>query len=384
MALFGSDLEKKIKAASADGEKAWDHVGKKPELKIWRIEKFKVVKWPRKQYGQFHTGDSYIVLHSYKKRPDGDALAYDIYFWIGAESSQDEYGTAAYKTVELDHKLNDMPIQHREVQENESKAFLKLFEERGIRYLDGGIESGFNHVEDEVHEPTLLQVKGIKGALILKQIKLRRDYMNSGDVFLLDLGEKIFQWNGKEANSHEKLKAKAVVNGIISDRGGKAKAVTLDEGQGDEEVSEFWDAIPGDRRFLGFKVRTYNVETEESGGDDTKIKEFRKVLFRLTDNSGELKFTRKDRAGRMNNKVKRRYLDGDDTFVLDDGFMVWVWVGKGASAREKGLGMSYAMKYLKEYNRPSALPITRIRDGSEPDKFTESFYLDEESCCTIM
>lgn len=56
MALFGSDLEKKIKKAAAEGEDQWAGVGKEAELRIWRIEQFRVVKWPPHQYGEFHTG----------------------------------------------------------------------------------------------------------------------------------------------------------------------------------------------------------------------------------------------------------------------------------------------------------------------------------------
>ena len=54
------------------------------------------------------------MQHS-NRNPDEDALEYDVHFWIGKYSTQDEYGTAAYKTVELDTYHNDKPVQHREV-----------------------------------------------------------------------------------------------------------------------------------------------------------------------------------------------------------------------------------------------------------------------------
>jgi len=46
---------------------------------------------------------------------------------LGMVCLQDEYGTAAYKTVELDTFLNDKPVQHREVQGHESELFKSYF-----------------------------------------------------------------------------------------------------------------------------------------------------------------------------------------------------------------------------------------------------------------
>ena len=58
--------------------------------------------------------------------PGEDDLEYDVHFWIGKYSTQDEYGTAAYKTVELDTFLDDKPIQHREVQGWEKVTNIEL------------------------------------------------------------------------------------------------------------------------------------------------------------------------------------------------------------------------------------------------------------------
>ncbi len=373
LALFGSDIEKKIKEASAQGEHAWHGCGKRPELRVWRIEAFKVVHWSK--VGYFHVGDSYIVLHSYYKSPGSDALAYDVFFWIGSESSQDEYATAAYKTVELDHFLHDAAIQHREVQEHESRRFLSLFEKTGLTYLKGGVASGFNHVEEEQFEPRLYQIKGIKGALVLHEVERRRDHMNSGDVFVLDLGpdNAIYQWNGKQCNAQEKLKAKQLIEGIVSGRSGRCKAITLDEDQGDKGVSEFWDHIPGEGfKVLGLALRKYNVKGELEGGEDDQVDAFRMELYRLSDQSGAMKFVRKERAVKGGRANKRR-LESSNTMILDDGFQLYCWIGKGASSAERGLAMSYAMRYIKDKKRPAFMPITAMSEGKESQQFLEKF-----------
>ena len=80
---------------------------------VWRVEKFNIVPW--KDIGVFYGGDSYIVLSAVKV-DSSDRIERDIYFWLGTESTQDEQGTAAIKTVELDDRYGGEPTQHRAVQ----------------------------------------------------------------------------------------------------------------------------------------------------------------------------------------------------------------------------------------------------------------------------
>jgi hypothetical protein len=156
VARMGSAEDKEQRKTAAEKEPAWTGLGTEPTLKVWRIEKLEVKPWPKDKYGVFYDGDSYIV---YCARLVHDVLVHDIFFWIGQHSSQDEYGTAAYKTVELDDFLGGAPMQHREVQKFESAEFKRLFGNT-ISYLKGGIESGFKSSMDRIGAEfhTLLQV----------------------------------------------------------------------------------------------------------------------------------------------------------------------------------------------------------------------------------
>ena len=205
-------MDHKVKAAAAQLEAAWDGMGQEPGTLVWRIEKFQVVAWPKDQYGQFHKGDSYLVLNTYKKG-SSDALHHDIHMWIGSESSQDEYGTAAYKMVEADDYLGGVPVEHRQVQGHEDDSFLGYFD--GLQVLDGGVETGFRHVEPDIENPVLYRVKGTKQKRTLTQVPLSKSSLNEGDSFILYGGKaNVWCWHGQNV-SHYSVSSVYVIQDLV-------------------------------------------------------------------------------------------------------------------------------------------------------------------------
>ncbi len=69
------------------------------KIEIWRIENFKPVPISKEQYGQFSSGDSYVMLYTYMQ---GSKEAWIIYFWQGNNSSQDEKGASALIAKDMD------------------------------------------------------------------------------------------------------------------------------------------------------------------------------------------------------------------------------------------------------------------------------------------
>ncbi|ORX45445.1 actin depolymerizing protein [Piromyces finnis] len=350
------DLSKyleKLNLDSDDVKKDWGNAGSKVGLKIWRIENFKVVPWPENDYGKFYSGDSYIILNSYKEG-ESEKLYHDIHFWLGSNTSQDEAGTAAYKTVELDNYLGTSPVQHRELQGSESRLFISYF--KNFIILNGGVDSGFNIVKPVEYKPQLFHIKSVGSTLTVTSVPLSSDSLNSEDVFVLDQGLKIYQWNGCKAAGSEKHKAMEFTSNLKSERSGKPEIKVFE--QDDSDATPFWDGIGG-KGTIKEESSTNKIETT----DDKE-----KILIRLSNASGNLEFNEEARGS-----ISLSMLDTNDVFVIDAQNEVFIWIGKNSNVKEKTNSFQYAMDYVKKTGKPSYIPITRVVEGNENAHFKSFF-----------
>ena len=73
--------------------------------------------------------------------------------------------------------------------------------------MEGGVESGFNHVKPTEYRPRLLHVSGDRPkTLRVAEVPLSRRCLDDGDVFVLDMGLTIYQWNGQKSSKDERFK----------------------------------------------------------------------------------------------------------------------------------------------------------------------------------
>jgi len=348
---LGSDADKKLRKEAAETETAWDGCGEKPGVEIWRIEQFQVKKWPEKEYGKFYDGDAYITLLTRKDKVS-EALHWDIFFLLGKDCTQDEAGTAAYKTVELDSKLDGQAHQHREVEGEESKEFHSIFPH--IHYMTGGMASGFHHVENKQdYEPKLLHVIREKHTTRMNHVPLSKDSMNESGCFILDAGAKIYTYYGSSSNNFERNRADTAAEHMETERDGHAKVIDHTD---DEDG--FWALLGG----KGPIKEEHNDPTKTGLNCATKsiseAMDHPAVLYGITlDASSKPSYTK------VGDKNFKNLLDPSGVFLLDAEHQVFVWIGKEAPKEIGDEAMIGAMKYVHDSGRPISTPIKLFREG---------------------
>jgi len=279
------------------------------------------------------------------------------FFWLGAETSQDEAGTAAYKTVELDDYLGDEPVQYREVQGNESKKFLDVFNK--ITILEGGVESGFHKVKPENYKPRLLHVTGYKQHVQVYQVPIKAESLNNCDSFVLDAGLTLYQFNGEKSSAWEKRKANAIIDELQASRHGKVKSTYIIDGindKGNQLIEDFWKYFGG---------RPDAIKDEEEMKEAPAVEP---SIHHVSNSTGRM-VIEEVCTGKLDKKV----LNSDDCFIIDVGVGVYVWVGKGSNNLEKREAMNFAVQYLKNQGRESNVPIARVQEEKEPAEFWQAF-----------
>ncbi|KAL8136385.1 hypothetical protein V2J09_002386 [Rumex salicifolius] len=318
-------------------------------LEIWRIENFRPVPVPQSAHGKFFTGDSYIILKTTATK--SGALRHDIHYWLGKDTSQDEAGSAAIKTVELDAALGGRAVQYREVQGHETEKFLSYFKPCIIPQ-EGGTASGFKHHEAEEYQIRLYVCNGKH----VVHVSFARSSLNHDDIFILDTQNKIFQFNGSNSNIQERAKALEVVQYIKDTyHHGKCEVASVEDGRlmADADTGEFWGF------FGGFAPLPRKTAIDKSKSVEAHVTK----LFRVD----------KGQADPLENEsLTRELLDTNKCYILDCGAEVFVWMGRNTSLDERKSASGAAEDLLRSHDRPKS-HVSRVIEGFETVNFKSRF-----------
>ncbi|KAG6413127.1 hypothetical protein SASPL_125828 [Salvia splendens] len=282
------------------------------------------------------------------------ALHHDIHYWLGKDTSQDEAGTAAIKTIELDAALGGRAVQYREVQGHETEKFLSHFKPCIIP-VEGGVASGFKHTEAEEHQTRLFVCKG-KHVVHVKEVPFARSSLNHEDIFILDTKSKIYQFNGSNSCIQERAKALEVVQYIKDTyHDGKCEIAAIDDGKmmADADTGEFWGFFGG---FAPLPKKSASDEPKRNDAAPPK-------LYRV--DKGERTIMEAD-------TWTRDLLDTYYCYILDCGSEVFVWMGRNTSLDQRKAASSAVDELLNSEDRPRT-HVIRVIEGFETVAFRSKF-----------
>lgn len=73
----------------------------------------------------------------------------------------------------------------------------------------------------------------------------------------------------------------------------------------------------------------------------------------------------------------------ENVYILDDGFVIWIWIGHTSEQAVRDESETCATRYVTKSDRPQGLPIRQIQEGAEPTTFLDSFTDSKFTPCVI-
>uniref|UniRef100_A0A4W3HG29 Scinderin like a n=1 Tax=Callorhinchus milii TaxID=7868 RepID=A0A4W3HG29_CALMI len=311
-------------------------------IQIWRIEGNAKQPVDSSLVGQFFGGDCYIILYSYLLN---NSRRHIIYTWQGLKATQDELGTSAFLTVQLDQEMGDLPVQVRVTQGQEPAHLMSLFKGKPIIVHSGGTSrKGGQTAPAPVR---LFHIrKTSNGANRAVEVSTSGS-LNTNDSFVLKTSKQTYIWKGVGASDAEVDAAKYVVSVL----GGSETVVK--EGS---EPGDFWQALGGKKKY----------QTSVALSKETPTHPIR--LFGCSNKTGRFTVSSSTLNSGNYHLIWKIY------FQPGSGF-VFLWIGKDANEVEKSKSEECAREYIATdpQGRDKGTPIVIVKQGNEPPTFTGWF-----------
>ncbi|KAJ3169847.1 hypothetical protein HDU88_000487 [Geranomyces variabilis] len=388
-------------------------IGHRAGVTVFRIEGLKPVLQPSSRRGRFCIADCYIVLHTVSRHAttsasksnksarnavavdvdddDETMMSHRIYVYIGAKAEIDKRFCAAMFSTGLRNWIYATRNVERETSGDESPDFLALFGTKFV--LDENIDAAADtslFVAQEKRWPCRMYMLCGNKEIKLRLVCPSARSLKSANVFLLDWGNELYQWNGAQSSLQQRAKCRILTSRINRhERVGKAEIFEIEEGS---ETSEFWSMLGGPRAVP--KPHDDRSDGEPHTSDDSDAEDDRRaheeethaqqqaedarfaeigdapaVLYRAFEDISDEVDTHIVKVG----KLARAMLVSDAAYVLDAGVELFLWIGKNAPLDLRGMATELLARIAPLQKRPKWVGLHKLMESHESEVFKLRF-----------
>lgn len=331
-------------------------------LQIWITENLKMVPLPERAHGNFFEECCYVVLHVPQSPKATQGGSSDLHYWIGKEAGAEAREAAVSFVQRLQEDLGDQTVLRQESQGHESDCFHSHFHP-GVIYRKGGRASALKLAETSMYNvQRLLHIRGRKH-VSATEVALSWNSFTKGDIFLLDLGKVMIQWNGPKASISEKARALTLTRSLRDrERGGRAQIGVVDAENEATDLMRIMEAMLGRRSgSLCASVPSNSISQLQKG---------HVRLYHVCEKGTDLVV--QELATRP---LTQDLLQEDGCYLLDQGgFKIYMWQGRKSSPQEKKAALSRAVGFIQAKGYPSYTNVEVVNDGAESTAFQQLFW----------
>uniref|UniRef100_A0A8C0JHD4 Villin like n=1 Tax=Canis lupus dingo TaxID=286419 RepID=A0A8C0JHD4_CANLU len=331
------------------------------DLHVWIIENQRMVPVPERAYGNFFEEHCYIVLHVPRSLKATQGASSDLHYWVGKEADAAAQGSAGAFVQHLLEALGGAAVQHREAQGHESHCFRSYFRP-GVLYRKGGLDSALKHVETNMYNiQRLLHIQGRKH-VSATEVELSWNSFNKSDIFLLDLGKIMIQWNGPETSISEKARGLALTCSLQDrERGGRAQIGVVDDEVKATDLMRIMEAVLG--------CRVGNLPASMPNKSINQLQKASVRLYHVCEKEEDLVIQELATC-----PLTQDLLREEDYYILDQGgSKIYVWQGRMSGLQEKKAAFSRALAFIQAKGYPTYTNVEVVNDGAESAAFKQLF-----------